>query len=334
MAQCNCPYSLGRMQRLCNTVGVMSCYLNSLFMWAAATVLSGAVAGAAYAGESRVDNTHQPQRIISLNLCTDQIVMMLVPRRRIMAVTRLSQQSGMSVMARVAQTLPTTNGQAEQVFMLKPDLVLAGTYSTHATTALLRKLKRHVVVVPPATSFQDIFRNVEIIGRAVGEKRRAAKLIAGLQHGLRKLTLDQNARLPLAALYFARGYSAGQNTLANAVVRKGGMQTLGDKLKFRGTGKLSLERLILSRPAALIFGHRKFRGEAMAYDVFRHPAMRHLKANTRYISLADALTICGTPETLKAVYQVRQFARSFESGNLGTEETGKMTSGEKDISGK
>lgn len=248
-----------------------------------------------------------PQRIVSLNLCTDQLLMMLVEPSRIAAVSYFARRPNISAMAAVAAKLRITHGKAEEIFLLKPDLVLVGSYTSRTTVNLLRKLKQNMVVVAPSRNFEDIFKNIKIIGKAVGENAKAAKLVGELQAQLRKLAAAGKPASPLAALYFANGYSSGKNTLIDGIVRKGGFSTLGEKLAFAGTRKISLETLILARPDVLVVEQKRYAGEAVAYEVFKHPAMRHLKIKAATISLSNALMICGTPKTVKALETLQKF---------------------------
>lgn len=80
----------------------------------------------------------KPQRIASLNVCTDQLVIALAERSRIATVTFLAPNPDTSFYYREAKGLPINRGAAEEVLALKPDLIVAGTYTTPATTALLK----------------------------------------------------------------------------------------------------------------------------------------------------------------------------------------------------
>ena len=68
-----------------------------------------------------------------------------------------------------ARAYPMNRGQVEQVFLMRPDLVLAGTYTQVSTVDLLRRLGVEVVQVPPASSFVDAVEQVRIVGRALGQ---------------------------------------------------------------------------------------------------------------------------------------------------------------------
>jgi iron complex transport system substrate-binding protein len=99
------------------------------------TLLS--VAGLAAAAS---DTNPAPRRIVSLNLCTDQLVLALADRDAVRSVTWLAHDSHISTMATEAAHVPVNHGLAEEIVPLAPDLVIAGLYTTRTAVALLRRL--------------------------------------------------------------------------------------------------------------------------------------------------------------------------------------------------
>ena len=67
-----------------------------------------------------------PQRVLSLNLCTDQLLMALLPPQRIASITWLSRTEGDPALLDIARQLPVNHGSPEEVLAARPDLVLAG----------------------------------------------------------------------------------------------------------------------------------------------------------------------------------------------------------------
>ena len=112
--------------------------ISRLIALAVALVLTGGAA------------TAKPMRIVSLNLCTDQVLVDLVEVRRIAALSFLARDANLSAISARARTIHQVRGAAEEVLSLDPDLVLAGTYTTPATVDLLRRLGRNVTVLPIA----------------------------------------------------------------------------------------------------------------------------------------------------------------------------------------
>ncbi len=65
------------------------------------------------------------ERVVSLNLCSDQLLVMLAPEK-VAALTVLARDPSLSVVAAEARHLPVVRADAEAVLRLRPDLVLAG----------------------------------------------------------------------------------------------------------------------------------------------------------------------------------------------------------------
>ena len=82
-----------------------------------------------------------PARVVSINLCTNQLVLMQAALGRLVWVSRLAQGSRSSAMARQAAALPANSSLAEDVFLYRSDLVLAGTFTGRATVSMLRHLR-------------------------------------------------------------------------------------------------------------------------------------------------------------------------------------------------
>lgn len=81
-----------------------------------------------------------PGRVVSINLCTDQLAMMLAAPGQLISVSHLATEVQSSSMVEEAKAYPMNRGQVEQVFLMRPDMVLAGTYTQVSTVEMLRGL--------------------------------------------------------------------------------------------------------------------------------------------------------------------------------------------------
>src|SRR3546814_9604599 len=75
-----------------------------------------------------------------MNVCTDQLVMQIARPERIVSLSFLSRDPQVSAMAAEAVVFPVNHGLAEEILPLRPDLVVAGSYTTRPTVHLLRRL--------------------------------------------------------------------------------------------------------------------------------------------------------------------------------------------------
>ncbi|WP_370643624.1 ABC transporter substrate-binding protein [Shinella sp. NM-101] len=246
-----------------------------------------------------------PQRVVSINLCTDQLAMLMAAPGQLRSVSFLAGEEGTSVMVEEAAQYRPNSGQAEEIFLMQPDLVLAGTYTAKATVVLLRELGFRVEQFTPAASFDDVRENLTRMGRLLHREQRAGELVAELDKGL----ADLAARHPPAktvAIYYANSYTSGSGTLADAIVQAAGLVNLGDTLGFKGMTRLPLELLISANPDIILEGDSQYSAPALAKANFSHPAFRAL--SDRAIAIPDKYTICGAPFTLEASRMLQRAA--------------------------
>ncbi|MDO9490377.1 MAG: ABC transporter substrate-binding protein, partial [Sphingomonadaceae bacterium] len=70
--------------------------------------------------------TAAPQRVASLNLCTDELVLLLADKAQLASVTKLGADARETRLAHRAAGLHRNNGRMESVAGLVPDLVITG----------------------------------------------------------------------------------------------------------------------------------------------------------------------------------------------------------------
>jgi iron complex transport system substrate-binding protein len=248
----------------------------------------------------------KPARIVSLNICTDQLLLLLVEPERIASLSFFARDPAYSALAARAHGLRTNQGSIEEILPLAPDLVLAGTFTTRATVGLLRRLGYRVVEVPPETSLAAARANIDRVADAIGEPARGAALIAELDRGLADVAAA--ARRPLAAFYWANGFTSGAGTLADAVAEAAGLENLAAVRGVRGIAHFPLELLLAAAPDLVILG-RRHDGAAIANETFRHPALRHFLETRTWASVPDRLWVCGTPLVAEAAARMAAAAR-------------------------
>lgn len=264
-----------------------------------------AVAVAVVVASAAATAADRPARIVSMNLCTDQLLILLADRPRIASVSFLAAQPGASALADEAAGLTLNYGLVEQILPLEPDLVLAGTFTTRPTVFLLKRLGYRIVEVPVASKLDDIRANIRTIADAIGEKDRGEALIAAFDRDLADASAADLGDAPLAVLYWANSYSSGRATLADAVVRKSGFRNLAAERGVSGTVQLPLESLLAAEPDLLIVG-RERDGPALATVPLHHPALRRAFADRPRVAVPDYLWVCGTPFVAEAVRRLRQ----------------------------
>ncbi|HWK68877.1 MAG TPA: ABC transporter substrate-binding protein [Rhizobiaceae bacterium] len=274
----------------------------SRMLGAAFAVLFIACAGNAGAVEA-------PKRVVSLNVCTDQLAMLMAGEGQLLSVSHLATDPNSSVLAEQAKDYVINHGLAEEIFLMHPDLVLAGTYTTRTTVGLLRRLGVRVEEFTSESSIEDIRANVARMGEILGRQHRSQELIAEIDQGLADLAANPPPRLAVA-LYEPNGYTSGAGTLSDAIVRASGLENVADRLGLVGTVHLPLELLVLAAPDLLLGNGDRHGAPALAEQIFAHPAYRALLGPARSVAVPGAYMICGAPFTLEVARRLQAAARS------------------------
>ncbi|MBV9736505.1 MAG: ABC transporter substrate-binding protein [Acidisphaera sp.] len=227
------------------------------------------------------------ERVVSLNLCTDQMLVLLAPEK-VAGLTPLARDPALSYVAAQAAGLPVVRPSAEAVLGRRPDLVLATSFAAQTTLALLEQSGLTVLRVGLPADFPVIRAQTRHLAAALGVAERGEALIARMD-----ATLALAApRLPpvRAVLWGARGYAAGPGTLGDAVLRAAGLEDAG------AGGRLDLEALVAHPPDLLVVPTAP-RFPSLATALLDHPATSGI---TR-VAIPPALLICGGPFTARAV---------------------------------
>ncbi len=248
----------------------------------------------------------KPERIVSMNLCTDQLLMMLADKDHISSVSYLAADHESSALSDQATNYQLNHGLAEEIISLSPDLVLASEFTTKITTGLLQDLGYNIVTIPVPSTIQQVIENIRLVANTIGESQRGEDMIAEMQARLSKTAFNaQNFKPVVAALYWANSYTSGKGTLANELVEAAGFQNLGKNLNLYSTTKLPLEILVFNEVDVLIIGSRNDSTPAMASENLHHPVLKSAFNGLPVINVPHQLWICGTPRIVDVVEQLQ-----------------------------
>lgn len=233
----------------------------------------------------------KPSRVVSLNLCADQFVLALADRARVAALSPLAADPSLSAAAQAARGLPTARPVLEEILPLRPDLAIAGAWGGARVVAALEARGVRIVRLGLAANFDDIVAQVRAVAEAVGEIARGEALVAAME--ARVATVRASARNRRVLIWEARGFTAGEATLADWVLRAAGWRNAAT---FAGYGTVSLERVLATRPDLLVV-LAAATSPSLSEALLDHPALARLPR----LALPAAWLACGGPETLRAV---------------------------------
>ncbi|MGH1356128.1 MAG: ABC transporter substrate-binding protein [Thalassovita sp.] len=250
------------------------------------------------------------QRVVSINLCTDQLAMLVADPAQIVSLSYLSTDQRSSAMHAEAAAFAQNSGLAEEIYLQDTDLVLAGRFTGTATVDMLKRLDKRVEVFLPAYSLKDVRARVLQMGDALGRTPQAEALVARFDADLAALRADVQNR-PLAALYYANGYTTGDQTLAGQILLAAGFDNATTRAGQRRAGNLPLEVLAMMQPDTVVTGAR-YPGQSRSEAILDHPVIRALQKNSQMGSVADSDWLCGTPYVLNAISDLVKLRRRVE----------------------
>ena len=257
-----------------------------------------------------------PQRIMSINLCADALVLALVPPNRITSVTFLARQSTDPVLAVEARAVGVNHGAAEEVLAQHPDLVIASVSAGPGVRVLTRRAGVRLIELPATNNFADVRAVTRQVGQAVGEGARAEALIAGMDATLAQLARTGPRRRIRVAQWDGGGFSEGRGTLFDAILTAAGGANVAADLPAAQAGALDVEQVLAARPEVLAQGDEGSRAPSLRGMASAHPALRRLYAGRRRVTYPELPFSCGTPASAQAAKELRAaLLAATSSGN-------------------
>jgi iron complex transport system substrate-binding protein len=255
------------------------------------------------------DNVPKPQRIVSMNLCTDELVLRLADRRNISSVTWQSRNRDSSNVADLARDVPINHGVAEEILPLNPDLVLAGIYTTRAPVALLKRAGMRVVDTDVPRSFEDVRQQYREIAALFDQKERGEQIIAEMDSNLARLERDRPPVAPTAIVLHGDHYTYGRGSIIDVIMTRAGLENVAVRLGIGEFGQVPLEIIAMNPVDVLIFGSHRDGPPALATELLRHPVLSRLSGRTRVVVIPDRLWNCGGPPLVEAVERLMRVAK-------------------------
>lgn len=237
--------------------------------------------------------------------------MALAPQERIASITWLSRTEGDPSLLLLARRLPVNYGSAEEVLALRPDLVIAGRYTTSTTRALLARVGVPMLEVDAANDWEGVRRVTREVATAVGASERGEALLREMDARLAALA---QRRLPAPVRAIGWGGSGddvpGADTMFNTILEAAGGVNLAARRA--GMGSLDLEQLLHARPQVLLRGAAYAAKPALRNEVARHPVLRGMPGLVT-IEYPEAVYGCGVPAAAqRAVELARQLDQVVE----------------------
>jgi len=243
-------------------------------------------------------------RIVSMNLCTDQMALLLVDRSRLLSVSFLAADPEESPLAHMTEGLHMNYGEAEEIIALNPDLVLTGRHTTGFAKTVLRQLGYPVLEVDNPKAIQDVHTTFIRVGKILGVEDRAIAMLRDMDLRLTALADWSAGRVrPTALVYDANGFSMGAPSLVDDIMSIVGFNNLATNLGVGEFGQASLEAVLVSKPDIIIRLTYRPESFSLASQAAQHRAIRTYLSARPTISIRSSFSVCGTPQIVDLAEQ-------------------------------
>ncbi len=207
------------------------------------------------------------ERIISLDMCSDWMLVKYADRSQILALSSFIHQYPVDW---IGDDWPTHDGNLETILSLKPDLVLTGEFNAWLLRERLKKIGLKVVVLPLPNNLKEIVKYEEMFLSAIGlDKSRATQPVP---------VITQKEKPQKLLILGANAIGTGRGTFQDDLIRHAGWENYLDG---KGYITLDLEQLVLNKPDAILWAAP--RSSALANQFAEHPVLKTVVPNDQWL---------------------------------------------------
>lgn len=239
-----------------------------------------------------------PLRIASLNLCTDEYLLLLADPARVVSVSYLSQDPLESPLWKLGRRYRGNRGSLEDVIALRPDFVLSMGAGGRASALLGRRMGLRSITLPYANDLADVAVNLRTVASAIGRPQAAEAWIGRLK--------QLQATAPSVAAD-AAWVSGGGQSLATGSLGAQWLRLAGYRQRPLAGGRMTLEELLINPPKVLVRSDYRSGQMSAGGRWFDHPIVR--RTENRQVLTDGRPWTCMGPLMIPEIERLRKAGR-------------------------
>jgi len=233
-------------------------------------------------------------RVASLNMCTDEYLLLLARPTEVASVSRLSRDPADSSLWRIGRRFPENRGDLESALPTRPSLLLTMGGGGRATALIARRMGLKTIDLPFPATIDDVVRNLVQVAVALGDYRRAEPW----KRQLEVLRITEHGSTDAIFL------GSGGNSVGARSLEAQWMQLAGLKQRALPNGRASLE-LLATRPPAVLVRSSYRRGErSLGQTWLDHPLATPKRS--RIVTVDGRQWTCAGPLMFGQVERLRR----------------------------
>ena len=245
--------------------------------FAFASAISLALAGSAEAA---------PRRVASLNLCTDELLLLLGAPDQIVSVTHLAQNPAETPLWRHARRYRRNDGSLMSVAALRPDLILTMGGGARDRARIAKRLGIRTLDLPYPQRLADVERAIATVAAALGRRQAGQQWLSRIQALKRARPGRSTDTIWLGG---------GGRSVAPTGLAADWMALAGFRQRPLKGDRLSLEQLLIHPPSVLLRSDYRSGQYSGEQRWLRHPLAKGTARSRTLVTDGRAWTCMGPP---------------------------------------
>ncbi len=267
-------------------------------------------------------SNEKPQRVVSMSVTVDQVLLDLVEANRIAALTKLVDEPTLSYEVEKAKAVPNRidSYTTEEIMKLQPDVVIADSSYQPEVLQSLREVGIKVEVVEVAQNLDQVPTMIAQIAKIVKEEEKGKEIIVQYQKELEQAKTEVK-RYPPREVYTYWGDQSygGKDSFLGDLYRECGMKDILGSMSKREAANLSSEYILQFQPDVIVIGGYQLdpAEKDNLYTAIKKPGVSTLKAvqTNRIATISGAILYSPNqhaPESLRKL--AKEIASAYENG--------------------
>lgn len=264
--------------------------------------------------------TEKPQRIASFSISTDEILMALVEPKRIVAISRLADDPGVSSIVEEAKQVPNrVQGNSMEVLLsFKPDVVIIPDFHPPEMIQSVRELGMKVYVYKTPSTIKGVKKSIRQLAALTGEKKKGEEIIAKMEEKAGRVqkkleSIPQSKRKRVMQMTSEGAFYAPDNSFGD-VCRYAGVIDASLELNYPSAMEITQEKIVELNPDIIFVPAWDYDGKhepvGERQKILNNPSYKGIKAirDGQVYSISGALVLTISQYIADAVEEVARIS--------------------------
>jgi len=248
--------------------------------------------------------------IVSTNPCADAMLVELVPSGRIAAISHYSRDPGAtSIPLDVAKRFRTTTGSAEEVIAMRPDLVIASSFTSASTREAYRRAGLNTLYLDSPVTIEGSKAQVTALAAAIGAEGAGRAMNARIDAAVAAAAFG-GPKVP-ALVWIGGNMVSGGGNLLDEMLGRAGFINQAAHYGLQFTGTLPIETVVLGPPRVMLVPDVPGRLASSRAAELRGRALAHLGGRVTEARFERSLVNCGGPVIPRALARLAEVRRGI-----------------------